>query len=71
MTIRHVTRRLVDEGVLSNTKAAYSTAVYYQLWVEGEHFDLNSRSVQTHRARLRRLGIDIGFPHVPSSVGTI
>ncbi|MGC3831205.1 phage/plasmid replication domain-containing protein [Pseudomonas aeruginosa] len=42
-----------------------ATAIYYQLWVEGERFDLNSRSVQMHRARLRKLGFDIGKPYQP------
>ncbi|WP_371321888.1 phage/plasmid replication domain-containing protein [Pseudomonas ficuserectae] len=65
MSFREVTRRLVDEGILSNTKSAYTTAVYYQLWIEGEDFDLSSRSVQTHRARLRRLGFDIARPYTP------
>ncbi|MBM0138233.1 phage/plasmid replication domain-containing protein [Pseudomonas cannabina] len=67
MSFREVTRRLVEQGILSSTKAAYSTSVYYQLWVEGEQFDLNSRSVQTHRARLRRLGFDIARPYGLSS----
>lgn len=63
MSFREVAKRLVDDGVVSNIKAAYSTAVYYQLWFEGEQFDLDSRSVQTHRARLRRIGFDIAHPY--------
>ncbi|HEK3108834.1 TPA: hypothetical protein SMV34_004295 [Pseudomonas aeruginosa] len=65
MGVREVCNRLVQEGISSNTKAAYATAIYYQLWVEGERFDLNSRSVQMHRARLRKLGFDIGKPYQP------
>ncbi|HBE2517257.1 TPA: DNA replication protein, partial [Escherichia coli] len=28
-------------------------------WMHGHSFDLNKKQVQTHRARLRKIGIDI------------
>lgn len=62
MGFRSVCRSLVDNRICNDNKAAYVTAAYYQLWVEGESFDLESRSVQTHRARLRKLGFDIAKP---------
>ncbi|WP_407604761.1 phage/plasmid replication protein, partial [Pseudomonas aeruginosa] len=34
------------------------------LWKEGETFDLGKSAVQVHRARLRRIGIDIKKPYI-------
>ncbi|QGT82097.1 phage/plasmid replication protein [Pseudomonas coronafaciens] len=60
---REIASRLVSEGVVSGRAGALSTAAYYQLWKEGEVFDLSKSQVQIHRARLRKLGIDIAKPY--------
>lgn len=62
MTCRELISKLLSQGIVSSQNAAYVTAIYFQLWREGEVFDLENRSVQTHRARLRKLGIDICKP---------
>ena len=57
-----IAQQLVLTGVCSNTKAANTTAMYAQLWMNGQSFDLNKRQIQDHRARLNKIGIDIGIP---------
>ncbi|MCY1278772.1 Phage X family protein [compost metagenome] len=57
-----IAQQLVIEGICSNTKAANTTAMYAHLWMNGQSFDLTKKQVQTHRARLNRIGIDIGRP---------
>ncbi|WP_219856870.1 phage/plasmid replication domain-containing protein [Stutzerimonas kunmingensis] len=58
-----VIARLESEGVVTQTKALYTTATYFQLWRDGKEFDLSKKAVQTHRARLRKIGIDIAVPY--------
>lgn len=57
-----IAQQLVIEGICTNTKAANTTAMYVHLWMQGQSFDLTKSQVQTHRARLNRIGIDIGRP---------
>lgn len=59
MDYQTVAQQLVDEGICKTLLSANSTAGYFFMWMHGQYFDLGKRSVQTHRARLRRLGIDI------------
>jgi II/X family phage/plasmid replication protein len=60
MSYESIAERLISNHVVDSTKAANTTASYALLWMHGQTFDLDSRSVQTHRARLRKIGIDIG-----------
>lgn len=62
MNLQTLTETLILEGICSNTKAANSTALYAINWMNGQKFDLEKSQVQTHRARLRKLGIDIAKP---------
>jgi len=62
MNLQTLTETLINEGVVANTKAANITALYAINWMNGQKFDLNNRQVQTHRARLRKIGIDIAKP---------
>ncbi|QGT82101.1 phage/plasmid replication protein [Pseudomonas coronafaciens] len=64
MTCRELIETLLSRQIVSSQLSAYSTAIYYQLWREGCVFDSSDRSVQTHRARLRKLGFDIVKPYV-------
>jgi len=63
MDFETIADHLVSEKIVTSTKAAYTTAQYAMLWMTGKaKFDFNKSSVQTHRARLRRIGIDIANP---------
>lgn len=59
MTLESISERLVRLGICGNTKAGNTTAMYAMLWMSGQRFDLQKKQVQTHRARLRQIGIDI------------
>lgn len=62
MNIQTLTETLINEGICSNTKAANITALYAINWMNGQKFDLNKSQTKTHRARLRKIGIDIAKP---------
>lgn len=61
MTLESISQRLINEGICSNTRAANTTTLYAIQWMHGEQFDLSKSQVQTHRARLRKIGIDIAL----------
>ena len=54
--------RLITEKVVSSDTAANATLVYAIKWMEGVEFDLSKSAVKVHRARLRKIGLDIGKP---------
>lgn len=62
MDLRTISSTLIQEGVVDNTKAANVTALYAFNWMHGDTFDSNKKQVQVHRARLRKIGIDILKP---------
>jgi len=62
MNLMTLTETLISEGICSNTKAANFTALYAINWMNGEKFDSSKSQVQIHRARLRKIGIDILKP---------
>ncbi|WP_225932861.1 phage/plasmid replication domain-containing protein [Pseudomonas oryzicola] len=64
LNCRELVERLLSDGIVTDQRSAYVSAIYYQLWREGQSFDVSDRSVQTHRARLRKLGFDIAKPFV-------
>lgn len=66
-----VAQQLLAEGICKNTKAAYTTSQYVSLWRAGQSFDLNKRQVQDHRAKLRKLNIDIAIPYDQTRHGTV
>lgn len=63
MNITEVSRLLESEGVVTHANSVRTTAMYFQLWKEGASFDLSKKQVQVHRARLRKIGIDIAKPY--------
>ncbi|WAB91025.1 phage/plasmid replication protein [Pseudomonas citronellolis] len=63
MLFKEVVSRLLSDELVSSVSAAHATASYFQLWKEGETFDLDKSAVQVHRARLRKLGVDIARPY--------
>ena len=62
MTIEGISERLFRLGIVDSTRAANSSALYAIQWMSGQRFDLNKSQVKIHRARLRKIGIDIGRP---------
>lgn len=56
-----ITEKLIKEQGLK-TVAANTTAMYAINWMHGQTFNLNNSAVQTHRCRLRKIGIDIALP---------
>lgn len=59
MQFETIAEKLLRLGHVTNIKAANTTAMYAMQWMTGATFDLANRNVQTHRARLRKIGIDI------------
>lgn len=59
MDLETISDRLMGLGIVSSRQSANSTSLYALQWMSGQRFDLNKTQVQTHRARLRRIGIDI------------
>ena len=59
MNILSIAEKLIEQGICPNTKAANTTANYAFLWMHGQKFNLSQSNVQKHRARLRKIGIDI------------
>ena len=62
MTMENIAEQLLRAGVVETTRAANTTCMYAIQWMHGQQFDLNKTQVQTHRARLRCIGIDIAMP---------
>lgn len=62
MDFETISERLISSGVVDTTRSANITAMYALQWMHGQHFDFQKKQVQTHRARLRRIGIDIAQP---------
>lgn len=61
MDLETISTRLIREGVCENTRSANTTTLYAVQWMHGHQFDLQKKQVQTHRARLRKIGIDIAL----------
>ncbi len=59
MNIETINQTLLREQIVSSTHAANTTASYAIRWLHGERFDFNKKQPQVHRARLRKIGIDI------------
>lgn len=59
MDFETISEHLISQGVVDTIRKANITAMYALQWFHGQSFDLNKTQVQTHRARLRKIGIDI------------
>ena len=59
MDFETISERLLSCGIVDTTRAANTTAMYAIQWMHGHDFDFNKKQVKTHRARLRKIGIDI------------
>lgn len=61
MNLETITDRLMREGICETVRAANTTALYAIQWMHGAKFDLTKRQVKEHRARLRKIGVDIAL----------
>lgn len=61
MDFETISERLLSAGIVDTTRAANTTAMYAIQWMHGHDFDFKKKAVQTHRARLRKIGIDIAM----------
>ncbi|WP_242649514.1 phage/plasmid replication domain-containing protein [Rodentibacter pneumotropicus] len=59
MNFETISETLINSGVVDTVKAANTTAMYALQWSHGQVFDLSKAQVKVHRARLRKIGIDI------------
>jgi hypothetical protein len=59
MTLETIADKLLRLGIVENTRAANTTTLYAMQWMSGQKFDLCKAQVKVHRARLRKIGIDI------------
>jgi II/X family phage/plasmid replication protein len=62
---------LIRNGHVTSTKSANTTSLYFLQWMHGQKFDKSKSQVQVHRARLRKIGIDICRPCNVSSISPI
>lgn len=71
MDFETIAQRLLTLHIVDSAKAANTTAFYAFQWMHGHVFDVSKSQVQMHRARLRKIGIDIGQPFDVSRHGAI
>lgn len=60
MTRQSIAEQLLFDGIVDNPRQARTTADYAMRWAEGDDLmDVSDRTLERHRARLRKIGIDI------------
>lgn len=59
MDFETISEQLFSSGVVETTRSANTTAMYAIQWMHGQTFDFRKSQIQIHRARLRKIGIDI------------
>lgn len=69
--VNTIAEELLSKDIVKTIKAAHTTAYYAYSWMNGERFDFNKSAVQTHRARLRKIGIDIAMEYDASRVSGV
>ncbi|WP_370541489.1 phage/plasmid replication domain-containing protein [Actinobacillus pleuropneumoniae] len=57
-----IAEQLVSQGVVDTLRKATTSAYYAMLWASGKELGLRNRQYKEHRARLRKIGIDIANP---------
>ncbi|WP_164329130.1 phage/plasmid replication domain-containing protein [Pseudomonas viridiflava] len=62
---------LLSQRIVSTSHAANATFVYVVRWMEGADFDMAKSAVKVHRARLRKIGLDIAKPFSGEVVSNI
>ncbi|EKY6766841.1 DNA replication protein [Escherichia coli] len=61
--VQTISESLIANGVVDNYKSANSTAFIAYSWMCGKRFDFNGGQIRLHRARLRKIGIDIAMEY--------
>lgn len=69
--VNTISEELLAQGIVKNTKAANTTAFYVYSWMNGERFDFTKSQTKTHRARLRKIGIDIAMEYDASKISGV
>lgn len=59
MDFETISEHLISQGIVDTVRAANTTSMYAIQWFHGHSFDFSKSAVKIHRARLRRIGIDI------------
>lgn len=59
MDFETISEQLLRHCVVDTVRAANTTAMYALQWMHGQTFDFKKSQIQIHRARLRKIGIDI------------
>jgi len=59
MDIVSISEQLLAENIVDSTRSANTTAMYAIQWMTGQRFDFAKKQVQTHAARLNKIGINI------------
>lgn len=59
MDIVSISGQLVAEGICDNLRSARTTASYALEWMTGAELDFKKKQVNTHAAKLNRIGINI------------
>lgn len=62
MKPKNIAETLIEKNICKTVRSANTTMVYYVQWMHGAKMDLSKTQVQIHRARLRKIGFDIGAP---------
>ena len=62
MTLENITEQLINNNICQTIRSANTTAFYAYQWMHGSQMDLAKTQTRIHRARLRKIGIDIGLP---------
>ncbi|TKD46231.1 phage/plasmid replication domain-containing protein [Azotobacter chroococcum] len=59
MDLVSISEQLMLNGICDTTRAANTTAMYAIQWMHGQVFDFKKKQVNTHAARLIKIGINI------------
>ncbi|QOF68638.1 DNA replication protein [Actinobacillus sp. GY-402] len=60
--LQTIAEQLVSSGVVDTLRKANTTAFYAMQWASGQDLMLKTAQFKIHRARLRKIGIDIANP---------
>lgn len=60
MDFETISETLLNNGVVDTVRSANTTAMYALQWSHGQVFDISKAHIKRHRAKLRKIGIDIG-----------
>ncbi|HEA3269773.1 TPA: hypothetical protein RVS92_002208 [Pasteurella multocida] len=59
MDFETISETLLNNGVVDTVRSANTTAMYALQWSHGQVFDISKAHIKRHRAKLRKIGIDI------------